>query len=298
VTVPEAARLDAALLQGWPLPLDEHGDKFDRGTTLVIGGSAATPGAVMLAGISALRMGAGRLQIATDPSVANDVAVAMPEAMVMPLQLDADLSERVGAAQSVLVGPGLSSGDDRTRRLLELVLRNAGADTTVVVDAAALADLPAAVGHRGHATRVIMTPNRQEAVGLLTALTDTAWPAIGDPDADRLDAVLERIATNLPGVVTSFGLVCAPDGRRWRAQDGGPGLSTSGSGDVLAGLAAGAAARTSDAAQAACWATFVHAATARHLTAHTGGIGFLARELADAIGPATAQALRTTPHPG
>ncbi|MBI5087293.1 MAG: hypothetical protein HZB15_00030 [Actinobacteria bacterium] len=50
---------------------------------------------------------------------------------------------------------------------------------------------------------------------------------------------------------------------------------------MLAGLAAGAAGRTRDAAQAACWATFVHATTGERLAAERGALGFLARELID-----------------
>src|SRR5829696_1215679 len=71
--------LDADLIDRWPLPLDEDGDKHVRGTVLVIGGSPVTPGAVILAGIAALRMGAGRLQIATAEGPASAVAVAVPE---------------------------------------------------------------------------------------------------------------------------------------------------------------------------------------------------------------------------
>ncbi|GGM08358.1 NAD(P)H-hydrate dehydratase [Dactylosporangium sucinum] len=51
------------LLRRWPLPGGE-GDKERRGTVLVIGGSRDTPGGVLLAGIAALRAGAGRLQLA------------------------------------------------------------------------------------------------------------------------------------------------------------------------------------------------------------------------------------------
>src|SRR6187431_3002211 len=71
-------RLDAALLQSWPLPVDDGSDKYSRGTVLVVGGSTMTPGAVLLAGRAALRMGAGRVQVATAPEVAIPVGVAFP----------------------------------------------------------------------------------------------------------------------------------------------------------------------------------------------------------------------------
>src|SRR3954454_17541924 len=82
----EASPLDADLLQRWPMPDLADADKYSRGTVLVIGGSAATPGAVVLAGVAALRIGAGRLQIATAEAVASPVGVAVPEAMVIGLR--------------------------------------------------------------------------------------------------------------------------------------------------------------------------------------------------------------------
>jgi NAD(P)H-hydrate repair Nnr-like enzyme with NAD(P)H-hydrate dehydratase domain len=64
---------------------------------------------------------------------------------------------------------------------------------------------------------------------------------------------------------------------------GPPGLGTSGSGDVLAGLVAGAAARGGDPAQAACWATYAHTNAAAGLSAEIGEMSFLASELVAAV---------------
>ncbi|MCW2748704.1 MAG: carbohydrate kinase, partial [Nocardioidaceae bacterium] len=70
------------LLRGWPLP-EPDGGKKTRGTVLVIGGSRFTPGAVLLAGVAALRAGAGRLQLATTQSSAPALSIAVPEAKVI-----------------------------------------------------------------------------------------------------------------------------------------------------------------------------------------------------------------------
>src|SRR5215203_2967331 len=103
------------LLRAWPLPLPEQGDKHVRGTVLVIGGSAETPGATLLAGTAALRAGAGRLQIATSEAVAGMLAVTVPEALVVgvpetdgALDVEAALAAlegRLAAADCVLLGP-------------------------------------------------------------------------------------------------------------------------------------------------------------------------------------------------
>ena len=100
--------LNHALLAGWPLSGDD-GDKHDRGTALVVGGSAETPGAALLAGTAALHIGAGRLQIATGAKIATAVAVAMPEARVIPIdEAEAGpLAELLAAADAVVIGPGI-----------------------------------------------------------------------------------------------------------------------------------------------------------------------------------------------
>src|SRR3954452_19854929 len=72
--------LDADLLRAWPMRVDADGDKYSRGHVLVVGGSPSTPGAVVLAGLAALRVGAGVLALRVAPSTASAVAVAVPEA--------------------------------------------------------------------------------------------------------------------------------------------------------------------------------------------------------------------------
>src|ERR1043165_7444189 len=83
---PQAARITRALLQEWPLP-QPHGDedKNARGAVLVVGGEVSLPGALVLAGIAALRAGAGKLQIATCRSIAPLVGIAVPESLSLGL---------------------------------------------------------------------------------------------------------------------------------------------------------------------------------------------------------------------
>src|SRR6478752_4282840 len=63
--VDRPATIDPDWLADHPLP--DHAasaDKDDRGHVLVIGGSRRVPGGLLLTGESALRAGAGRLQLA------------------------------------------------------------------------------------------------------------------------------------------------------------------------------------------------------------------------------------------
>ncbi|MFL5007436.1 MAG: NAD(P)H-hydrate dehydratase, partial [Microvirga sp.] len=76
----------AELLHKLPLPqASDDSDKDDRGRVLVIAGSPEVPGAALLAGVAALRAGAGKLQIATASSIAPHLGLAVPEALVVAL---------------------------------------------------------------------------------------------------------------------------------------------------------------------------------------------------------------------
>lgn len=269
------------LLRDWALPVPTGG-KDNRGTVLVVGGSRFTPGAVLLAGVAALRAGAGVLQLAAAESTAAALSIQVPEAMVVGLPETADgavagdpgdrLGDLVGQADVVTVGPGLND-IDQTRALLRLVLSAAGPRTALVFDAYALG----ALSHEpdllvGADRKVVLTPNLTEARHLL-----------GRDPGDDLDAESRELARRYEAVVSLYGHIATPDGRGWREESGDAGLGTSGSGDVRAGLLAGLLSRGAEPAQAACWAAWVHAVSGQRLVPRFGRIGFLARELLDEI---------------
>jgi ADP-dependent NAD(P)H-hydrate dehydratase len=269
------------LLRDWPLPVPE-GDKNTRGTALVVGGSRYTPGAVLLAGIAALRAGAGVLQLAVAESTAAALSIEVPEAMVIGLPETRDgsvagdpparLRDLAEAAEAIAVGPGLDDVDE-TGALLRSVLDAAGSQAAVVLDAYALG----ALSHdrdllTKQARPVVLTPNRTEARYLL-----------GHEPGDDLARAAATLAERYGAVVSLHGHIADPDGRTWREENGHVGLGTSGSGDVLAGIVAGLLARGADPAQAACWGTYAHAVSGQRIAPRYGRLGFLARELLDEV---------------
>ncbi|HEY2429610.1 MAG TPA: NAD(P)H-hydrate dehydratase, partial [Acidimicrobiales bacterium] len=278
VTAPET--VTSGLLRRWPLPMpDDSGDKHDRGTVLVVAGSVGVPGAALLTGTAALRAGAGRLMVATTRSTAVALGVALPEALVsgLPETGDGGIHPRaldevmgmVGRAAAVVIGPGMTDADavaDLCAGVLDAVDRDG---PILVLDAAAVTNLRQPVELW---ERVILTPNRGE----LAALD-------GDPASEDLEERVGRLASQLKAVVSVRGVVSSPDGRNWRHDGGTVGLATSGSGDVLAGVIGGLAARGAEPPQAAVWGVHVHGRAGERLTARLGGIGFLARELLDEI---------------
>lgn len=283
---PEGARatrtVTPALLREWPLPPPGE-DKNSRGSVLVVGGAARTPGAAMLAGLAALRAGAGKLQMAVAEPAAVPLAIAVPEALVAPLPADrasgsveaaaADVVRDLAArADVVCLGPGLDDAE-RTSALVSDLLLGLEGDARVVLDAyalGALSDHPE-IGKRLPG-RVLVTPNMSEA-GIL--LGDRA------PDPDQIADAACEIASRYVVVVALRGAIATPDGQAWTSGAGQAGLGTSGSGDVLAGLVAGLLARGAEPAQAAVWGAHLHATAGERLAARVGPLGYLARELLD-----------------
>ena len=283
--VPPADVVTPQLLRGWPLPqVEDGGDKNARGTVLVVGGSTSTPGAVLLAGLAALRAGAGKLQILTVEATAVALAVAAPEAAVVGLAAAPDGSlapetadevvRRSERAVAVVLGPGLLD-DTGALALLRGVLPRLG-DTRVLLDGLALIALAGNAALLAGRTAVL-TPNAGELAALL--------------EGDELDgeAAAVEVARRYTAVVSSPGWVATPTGRTWCVEAGGIGLGTSGSGDVLAGLVGGVLARGADPAQAAAWGQYLHCAAGDLLAARLGRVGFLARELLDEVPTALRQ---------
>src|SRR3954468_8284285 len=93
--------VSSQLLRDWPLPdVDDDGGKAARGTVVVIGGAVDTPGAVLLAGLAALRVGAGKLTLAPAPANASALAVGVPESAVTPLPVTASGGLGVDAVEA------------------------------------------------------------------------------------------------------------------------------------------------------------------------------------------------------
>jgi len=283
----------AELLRGMPLPRHRDGeDKNQRGRVLVIGGSVEVPGGALLAGLASLRAGAGKLQIATCRSVAPHLAVAVPEARVIGLEetlaggISANEADRLAThcsrCDAVLLGPGMMDGE-AARRLTARLLDEATA-ACFVLDAAALQALREdEVPLRRHAGRIILTPHAGE---MATLLGIERAAVLADPLA-----AARRAAAGMQAVVAMKGgctFIVTPQGRAWSCDRGNVGLATSGSGDTLAGIIAGLAARGAAPLEAALWGVYLHGEAGSRLASSRGPVGFLARELLAEIPPVMA----------
>ncbi|MFL6632529.1 MAG: NAD(P)H-hydrate dehydratase [Massilia sp.] len=284
--------VDTSLLRTWPLPVPSNdADKEDRGHVLVLGGSREMPGAVILAATAALRAGAGKLTIATGRSVAQLVALAIPESRVLGLaendaggftvEAVAALDPLADKISAILIGPGMQDETATARLVHALLPRLDGSDTKVLLDAEAMgAVLHPPTGNPPFRfdTPVLLTPH----AGEMAHLTGIAKDEIGAaPDRHAAEAAQHwNAVVALKGART---VIAAPGGERWQHEGGNVGLATSGSGDVLGGIIAGLAARGAGLAQAAAWGVALHARAGERLAERLGRLGYLARELCDVI---------------
>ncbi len=266
-----------SFLRDWALPSPGSG-KGSRGRVLVVGGARRVPGAAQLAGLAALRVGAGVLTMAVAESVAVAVAVATPESGTVGLPENAQgsvtgegldrLDDVLAAVDAVLIGPGLDAADTTADVLRNLVPR-IPRQVPVVLDAfclGVLADLDDVV--ESLRLRVVLTPNKEEVGRLL-----------GDSEREADDDAVVEVARRFDAVVASQQFIANPAGERWRGSSGHGGLGTSGSGDALAGAVCGLLARGATLEQAACWATHLHSTAGDRLAIEVGPLGFLAGDL-------------------
>lgn len=212
------------------------------GHVLVIGGSVGKAGAAAMAGISALRMGAGLSTVATPKSALSTVAGFFPELMTEPLAETEDgtiaktagdrLPELAKGKTVLAIGPGISRHPQTSELVRTLVAK---AQTPLVIDADGLNAFEGRTDElNGKNRSIVITPHPGEMARL-------AGSTVADVQKDRL-GVARKFARDHELIVVLKGhktLVVKPDGEAWVNTTGNPGMSTGGTGDILTGMVAG-----------------------------------------------------------
>ena len=230
---------DVARLIG-PRPAESN--KGSYGHVLVVGGSLGKAGAAAMAGMAALRAGAGLSTVATSKSVLGTVAGFHPELMTEPLpETDAGtispnarerLDELAKGVTVLAIGPGISRNPETSDLVRSMVAK---LSLPVVVDADALNAFEGRTDElNGKDRTLVITPHPGE----MARLTGSS---IADVQKDRL-AVARKFAREHELIVVLKGhrtLVVRPDGGAWANTTGNPGMATGGTGDILTGMVAG-----------------------------------------------------------
>jgi ADP-dependent NAD(P)H-hydrate dehydratase / NAD(P)H-hydrate epimerase len=275
-----------------PRAPDSH--KGDFGHVLIVAGSRGKTGAAHLAGIGALKSGAGLVTIATPQCCQPLVAAMAPEYMTeaideTPNGLDPGSVDRVLelARDVIAVGPGLGRAAG-TREFVRTLFERA--TMPVVIDADGLnafGDDPDQL--RGREGRdVIITPHPGEMARLVGMSAD-------EVQASRLEiarnfAVSQHVYVILKGHRT---LIATPDEKVFINPTGNAGMATGGTGDVLTGMVASWLAQLLDAEAACKLAVYLHGMAGDLAEADEGEVSMTAADLAghlsDAIMELTAR---------
>jgi ADP-dependent NAD(P)H-hydrate dehydratase / NAD(P)H-hydrate epimerase len=270
-------------------PIEAHKGSF--GKVLVVAGSERYTGAPYLAAMGAARAGAGLVTLAVARSVYPILAANAHETTFLPLpeaeagalnEAAADVVLReMGGYDTLVLGPGIGQQPATTAFILRL-LQEMGPDGPPggwVFDADALNCL---AKNREWLERLpgraVLTPH----AGEMSRLLQTTIPEILERPLDivRQAAASWRQVVVLKGAHT---LVATPEGRVSINPVANPGLSTAGTGDVLAGAIAGLLAQGLDPFAAARCGVFLHTLAADIISQERGNAGLVAGDLLDAL---------------
>jgi len=269
---PQSWLLDQSLAQSLlPAPRRANSHKGSFGNVAILGGSSGMVGAALLAGRSALHLGAGRVYVGLLADTALAVDFSQPELM---LRSPSELFT-VTPLSCLVIGPGLGQSSEALA-WLENALKG---DLTLIMDADALnlvAQYPRLgqqLSQRSAAT--LLTPHPAEAARLLN--TDTSAIQNDRMTAARLIAQQFNSHVVLKGAGS---ICCLPGGDRYLNTSGNPGLSTAGTGDVLSGIIAALIAQGLNPQHALLLAVHLHGAAAdRLLVQNYGPVGMTASDI-------------------
>jgi len=236
----------ASDVQALSTPRRRDAHKGNFGHVLVVAGSMGKSGAAAMAGVAALRAGAGLVTVACPKSVQVAVAAFAPELMTEPLpETDKGTisllaltrrKELLKDKTTVVIGPGLSQVPETAEFIRDLV---SICPAAMVIDADAInafagqaGDLQSSEG--GEYSPCVLTPHPGEMSRLM------GW-SVAEIQAHRVQAARQAAAKTGACVVLKGDktVTASPQGHVWINPTGNPGMAKGGSGDVLSGIIAG-----------------------------------------------------------
>jgi len=282
-----------------PRAPDSNKGRF--GHVLVVGGSIGKSGAPAMAGMGALRAGAGLATVATARSALPMVAAHAPELMTEPLAETAlgslgrlalgDLPDIIKGKTLLVIGPGLGRHIE-TIELVQSVVNTTKLPTVIDADGLnafeGVADMLS-----GAARTLVLTPHPGEMARLI-------GKTVAQVQADRL-GVARTFARERSCILVLKGhrtVVALPDGRAWINPTGNPGMATGGTGDILTGLVAGFLAQFPERAElAVCAAVFLHGMAGDVAREEEGELPMIATDLLQTLPQAMRRAVAWSRQP-
>jgi hydroxyethylthiazole kinase-like uncharacterized protein yjeF len=291
---PAAAGLISARALSLVPRRQRSGNKFMSGTVVIAGGARGLTGAPTMAALSAMRTGAGYVQLAVPEPAETVVGLKLMEAMTHALphkdgaHVEAgavkvlELAERAGA---IVLGPGIGRSDGAVAFARRVA---AEVDVPLLIDADGL---------NAHAEKLDLIATRT-APTVLTPHEGELGRLLGIDSSDVREHRIEHareVARRSVAIVVLKGddtLVVPPEGAIAVSPGSTPALATAGTGDVLSGLIGALLSKHMDPFEAACAGVIGHARAGQEAARRHGADHVIAGDVIDNLGRGLSPARR------
>jgi len=258
---------------------DRYAHKNDFGHVLVIGGSPGRTGAISMASLAAMRMGAGLVTVASWEDSMKELVGKLPvEAMTITLpEKESNFekyAEQMKMFSAVVIGPGMGTRPD-AKKTVEWLLKNY--QGPMVIDADALNiisehELHSLCIHRKAAT--VLTPHPGEMARLIHKNKEQV---VQHPVESLKECIeLTHAVVLLKGAAT---LLSSPDEVLYLNHFPNSGMATAGSGDVLAGMIGGLLAQGMPGFDAAQTGVYLHSLSGSKAASKLSPRGMIATDI-------------------
>jgi len=244
---------------------DENSNKGTFGKVLNIAGSEYMPGAAYLSSISALKIGAGYVQLLSNKSVLNIVATHAPEIVL------SDSVKNINFREYSVVSFGCGCGVSEETKDKLFILYDKRDNIPTIIDADGLNML--SEYNFEFDKNTVLTPHPKEASRLLGCdITDI----LKNPIKSAKDISKKY---NCITVLKSHNTIVTDGNILYKNSTGCSALAKAGSGDVLCGMIAGLIAQNMDIFDAAALGVYLHGLTGDIAAENLSEYGVLASDL-------------------
>lgn len=210
-------------------PLKSH--KGDYGHLLLIGGFYPYAGAIIMAAQAAVASGAGLVTVASEKETISPLHARLPEAMALDVADQSLFLQTLHAADSVLLGPGLSE-NSKAESLFDLVIEHVSEEQVLILDGSAINLMAKRKPKLKAGQNLILTPHEKEWERL-SGLT------INEQTEAASQKALKQFPEGTILVAKSHQTKLIQGDSIYQLSVGGPYQATGGMGDTLAGMIAG-----------------------------------------------------------
>ena len=248
-------------IQSEILRLPKNSHKSTMGKILVIGGSKWYPGAPLLSGLGALRMGGGLVTAAYPESITSLMRMKELSIILTPVndnnlgyhsnEMIDQYHQLLDQKDIIILGPGLG----REKDTIKLVRRLLSTNKSVILDADALSAIKGHVNLFPRTGTTILTPHQGEMDRIIQA-------------SGKIDLLNQSRESQAKTLASEFNVyiilkgsrtvIASPEGEIWINSSGTPALASGGTGDVLTGMIAACCCQFDDVLTALKVAVFIH----------------------------------------